>query len=762
SDSWGFFNDPWASSAYNVTINDNTIVLDAADLAYGISAISLYPYDEDNEKIVKDMVISGNDVTITTQTEGVGISASSNDVSITDNKVTLNAGHSPVQAYTDGYIGNVSYGIFVNNFNKDMGNFVNNTVTGNTIVSNVQAINAAKDGDEVQPLTIEDNEASTSYLIDDDSYATYFNADGTIKDDAPISAGDVLLLGDLTGKKLVIDTPLTIRGVPNKKLVNCTIKLIEGADGTVIDGLTIEYPELKYGAITLEEVNNVEITNNKIIVPSTTQTVYGIAINSGTNGCNNISINNNHINITGSKYVYGIDIWQDYSLENKHNNIMIFENEFFVTGTGGKMTEGIFVSNCNDVIIDGNDITATCDGPAYGIGTNYLFNAAIANNHITVGSDNMAYGITATTSGSDLIIRANEIDVVGVGAVGVGINNQTGAIIEDNTISIDGGNYTTITVSDSLGTANAGILVGEGNTDVKTSGNDVSEKTPLRSDTAIEANNITVTAAPSGNGSFEITLRTAGGMPLANQVVKVVFNNQMYELTTDAKGVALLPFALNKGGIYNVEVFYLGDDDYRGSDASAKLTINKIATKTTAAGKTYLATAKTKSLTATLKDANGNVLANKKVTFTVNGKTYTATTNAKGVATVKLALTAAKTYTVTIKFAGDNVYAASTVSAKVKLNKEKTKLTAPKKTFKRAKKVKKVVITLKNSKGKAVAKKKITLTVNKKKYTAKTNKKGKATIKVKLTKKGTFKYKVKFAGDTQYKAAKKNGKIKIK
>ena len=121
SDSWGFFNDPWASSAYNVTINDNTIVLDAADLAYGISAISLYPYDEDFEQIVKDMVISGNDVTITTQTEGVGISASSSDVSITDNKVTLNAGHSPVQAYTDGYIGNVSFGIFVNNFNKDMG-----------------------------------------------------------------------------------------------------------------------------------------------------------------------------------------------------------------------------------------------------------------------------------------------------------------------------------------------------------------------------------------------------------------------------------------------------------------------------------------------------------------------------------------------------------------------------------------------------------------------------------------------------------------
>ena len=117
---------------YNVTIKDNTIVLDAADLAYGISVISLYEWDEDHEDtIIKDMVISGNDVTITTQTEGVGISATSNDVSITDNKVTLNAAHDPVKAYTDSYIGNVSYGIFVNNFNNDMGNFVNNTVTLN-------------------------------------------------------------------------------------------------------------------------------------------------------------------------------------------------------------------------------------------------------------------------------------------------------------------------------------------------------------------------------------------------------------------------------------------------------------------------------------------------------------------------------------------------------------------------------------------------------------------------------------------------------
>ena len=241
SDSWGFYNDPWASSAYNVTINDNTIVLDAADLAYGISVISLYSYDEDNEKIVKDMVISGNELTITTQTEGVGISATSNDVSITDNKVTLNAAHNPVQAYTDGYIGNVSYGILVNNFNSDMGNFVNNTVTGNTIVSNVQAIKATKEDETVDPLTIENNEVLASILIDDETYDTYFNTDGTIKEDSPIYDANILLIGNLTGKKLVIDTSLTIRGLSDKKLVNTTINLVYGADNSVIEDLDIEF-----------------------------------------------------------------------------------------------------------------------------------------------------------------------------------------------------------------------------------------------------------------------------------------------------------------------------------------------------------------------------------------------------------------------------------------------------------------------------------------------------------------------------------------
>ena len=49
----------------------------------------------------------------------------------------------------------------------------------------------------------------------------------------------------------------------------------------------------------------------------------------------------------------------------------------------------------------------------------------------------------------------------------------------------------------------------------------------------------------------------------------------------------------------------------------------------------------------------------------VNGKTYTAKTNSKGVATFTVKITKAGTFTATTKFAGDNCYTAKSVSSKI-------------------------------------------------------------------------------------------------
>ena len=169
-----------------------------------------------------------------------------------------------------------------------------------------------------------------------------------------------------------------------------------------------------------------------------------------------------------------------------------------------------------------------------------------------------------------------------------------------------------------------------------------------------------------------------------------------------------------------------------------------------------------KNFSITLKDKNGKVLAGKQVIISLNGKIYKRTTNSKGVATVKIALSKKGTYPVVISFLGDDKYNGSLVVTKIKVNPQKVKLTVAKKTYKASKKTKYLTATLKATNKKAIKGKKLVFTVNGKKYTAKTNKKGIAKVKVKLSKKKTYKVTVQFAGDNTFKKITKKGKVVIK
>ena len=93
--------------------------------------------------------------------------------------------------------------------------------------------------------------------------------------------------------------------------------------------------------------------------------------------------------------------------------------------------------------------------------------------------------------------------------------------------------------------------------------------------------------------------------------------------------------------------------------------------------------------------------------------------------------------------------------------KKASKLYIGKKTFKLNQKVKKLSATLKSGK-KAIKGKKIIFIVNGKKYIGKTNKKGIATVKIKLAKRKTYKATAKFTGDKYYKGIKKSFKVVVK
>ena len=117
---------------------------------------------------------------------------------------------------------------------------------------------------------------------------------------------------------------------------------------------------------------------------------------------------------------------------------------------------------------------------------------------------------------------------------------------------------------------------------------------------------------------------------------------------------------------YTAKISFAGNAIHKASSTTAKVTVKKATPKLTASAKSFKFEDKTKKYTVTLKDNKGKVLKNKKVTLKVNGKTYTATTNSKGVATFKLSkLTKKGTFTAVVNYAGDKYYNKISKKAKV-------------------------------------------------------------------------------------------------
>ncbi|SFL32037.1 Right handed beta helix region [Methanobrevibacter olleyae] len=169
-----------------------------------------------------------------------------------------------------------------------------------------------------------------------------------------------------------------------------------------------------------------------------------------------------------------------------------------------------------------------------------------------------------------------------------------------------------------------------------------------------------------------------------------------------------------------------------------------------------------KNFSIILKDKNGKVLAGKEVIIALNGKVYKRTTNAKGIASLKIRIAKKGTYGIVVSFLGDDKYNASFIISKVKVKLQKVKLTVAKKKYKLKSKKKYLYASLKATNKKAIKGKNLIFSVNGKKYSARTNKKGIAKVKIKLSKKKTYKFNVKFAGDNTFKKVSKKGKVIIK
>ena len=277
---------------------------------------------------------------------------------------------------------------------------------------------------------------------------------------------------------------------------------------------------------------------------------------------------------------------------------------------------------------------------------------------VTVSAKNITYGGKAVINFTLTDVDGNKLS----GVLNVTVGDQVKPVTVTNgvgTLTVSGlnaGNYTA--VANYEGSNTYAASTGEGSFNVAKLGTKI-----------IYKNMVTKTmdfVLEGRHGEYFVwTLTDVNGKALANKYIQIGFNGKIYNRTTDANGKAKLQINLRKSDNYTFAICFLGDENYDSSFVVAKITVNVQTPKLTVPKKTYKAAAKTKKLTATFKTARGTVVKGQKITFTVNGKTYTATTNKKGVATVKVSLKKKGTYKVTAKFAGDITYKAITKTSKL-------------------------------------------------------------------------------------------------
>lgn len=135
-------------------------------------------------------------------------------------------------------------------------------------------------------------------------------------------------------------------------------------------------------------------------------------------------------------------------------------------------------------------------------------------------------------------------------------------------------------------------------------------------------------------GLYSVALRDSNSSAmLAGKQINLVVNNANYVTKTDSDGLASFKLELNPGK-YLVNAYFSGDDSYENCSLSATLEILSTI-KANDVTKYYKGDV---PFTAQFFDSQGNPLANRIVTMTVNGKEYVRNTDNNGFANLALDL----------------------------------------------------------------------------------------------------------------------------
>ena len=361
---------------------------------------------------------------------------------------------------------------------------------------------------------------------------------------------------------------------------------------------------------------------------------------------------------------------------------------------------------------------------------------------------------------SDINDNQNVLSINGdsVNADGLNQNLDLSSVDADSSLSASTKDSSSVKSSESTLTASSESDISKVISSSKDSTAVKSSKTKSKlSDDPVTKNSTVIEKSTSKvvyGKDYSVTLKDKNGKVLSGKRIIFTFNGNNYTKTTNSNGLASLNINA-KAGKYTIAVFFAGDDLYESSSASNTVTVSKAPSQIASSSKSAV---RGKSYSVALKDQDGKALASKKVIFKFNGKAYTKTTNARGIASLKINGQVAKTYKLTYKFAGDDFYSGSSGSVSFKVKMPTHFVGSDTRLVKGST----YTVTLRDSNRKLLSKKTVTILFNGKTYKKTTNARGIVSLKLNALPRKTYDITYKYSGSSYYGSASKTVSVYIK